>query len=410
MATVKERGCIVALDKDKGGKCQRWQLRVSTGWNPVKSKYDRRTKVVHGTRSQAEKALRALVKEVESGMEADGHKMTFAAFALEWQQRRVRSKELSLGQLRKDDLHVRTLNQYLGPLKLARINARIIDQTFLKLKNGGSLKGKDLSGTTCNCLFITLKQIMQEAVRYDYIACNPCDKVKAPKRDTSEKQALLPGQVKVVNDRLMSERPSSQAVAVALALNTGMRRGEVCGLTWGDVSFAQDDQKEVPTIQVNHSLAADGKQLKEPKSRSGKRIIPVDRAFADYLASWKRAQAFELAEWGMEQSDDTPVVTSEVGGFMHPENFERWWRRNRAKYGLESFTLHGFRHTYASVLIGSGADPKSVQSLIGHADAAFTMGIYTHSNIANEITAAQRFGSVLYGDDDTPQGALVVRR
>lgn len=405
MAIIKERGSIVALDKDAGAKCQRWQLRVSTGWNPMKKKYDRRTKVVHGTRKQAEKALRALVKEVESGMEADGYKMTFAQFSQEWQQRRLRSKEMSLGQLRKDDLHIRTLNQYLGPVMLVRIDARIIDQTFLKLRNGGSLKGKDLSGTTCNCMFITLKQIMQEAVRYDYIARNPCDKVKAPKRDTSEKKALLPEQLKAVNDRLMNERPSSHAVAVALALNTGMRRGEICALRWGDV----DLDSRVPLIRVSHSLSADGKQLKEPKSRSGKRVIPIDESFATYLSKWQRVQRLSLAEWSIDPNGSTPVITSEVGGFMHPENFERWWRRNRAKYDLDGFTLHGFRHTYASVLIGRGADPKSVQSLIGHSDAAFTMGIYTHSNIANEIVAAQRLGSMLYGDDDTPQGALVPR-
>lgn len=177
-------------------------------------------------------------------------------------------------------------------------------------------------------------------------------------------------------------------------MNTGMRRGEVLGLTWQDIDYGAG------VIHVRHSLASDGMALKEPKTQSGKRTVPVDARFLAKLRRWEAVQEKHLAELRLKPTVNTPVVTSETGGFMHPENLNRWWRKHRSELGLENFTLHQFRHTYASVLVGEGADPKSVQSLIGHSDATFTMKLYTHHNIENERRATLKIAGVIYGDNE----------
>ena len=142
---------------------------------------------------------------------------------------------------------------------------------------------------------------------------------------------------------------------------------------------------------------------KEPKTQSGKRTVPVDTRFIDKLRCWETVQEKRFAELRIKPTIDTPVVTSDVDGFMHPENLNRWWRKHRAELGLGDFTLHQFRHIYASVLVGEGADPGSVQSLVGHSDAAFTMKLYTHHNIENEKLATLEIANVMYGDGEAAE-------
>lgn len=394
MPKVRGNGKLRKLGKTDG--LTRYQMRVAIGRDPVTNKYITKTKVVRcKTKQEADEKLREFVRHIESGLATGSEVPTFAEFAKEWHERRRASKELSIGQLRKEELHIRTLKNYLGNINLQELNPRLIDNMFVKLRNNGSLLQKSLSGTTCNGMFITLKQILHEAFVYELIPNNPCDKLKAPKRDTKEKRALTPEELSRANAALEQMPFDAHVIAVALAMNTGMRRGEVLGLTWEDVDYS------VGVIHVRHSLSSDGMTLKEPKTQSGKRTVPVDARFLAKLRRWEAVQESRLAELRLKPTVNTPVVTSETGGFMHPENLNRWWRKHRAELGLGNFTLHQFRHTYASVLVGEGADPKSVQSLIGHSDAAFTMKLYTHHNIENERRATLKIAGVIYGDGET---------
>lgn len=396
MPKVRGNGKLRKLGKTDG--LTRYQMRVALGRNPATNKYVTKTHVVRcKTKQEAEEKLREFVRRIESGLATGDEVPTFAEFAKEWHEHRRSSKELSIGQLRKENLHIRTLNIYLGNINLQELNPRLISNMLVKLRNGGSLLQKSLSGTTCNGIFITLKQILHEAFVYELIPNNPCDKLKAPKRDTKEKRALTPEELSRANTALEQMPLDAHVAAVALALNTGMRRGEVLGLTWQDVDYAAG------VIHVRHSLASDGMALKEPKTQSGKRTVPVDARFMDKLRCWEAVQEKHLAKLRIKPTVDTPVVTSDVGGFMHPENLNRWWRKHRVELGLGDFTLHQFRHTYASVLVGEGADPKSVQSLIGHSDAAFTMKLYTHHNIENEKRATLKIANVIYGDGETAE-------
>lgn len=162
MPKVRGSGKLRKLGKTDG--LTRYQMRVAIGRDPVTNKYITKTKVVRcKTKQEAEEKLREFVRHIESGLATGNEVPTFAEYAEEWHGRRRASKELSIGQLRKEELHIRTLNKYLGNVNLQELDTRLIKNMFVKLRNEGSLLQRSLSGTTCNCMFITLKQILREA-------------------------------------------------------------------------------------------------------------------------------------------------------------------------------------------------------------------------------------------------------
>lgn len=158
-----------------------------------------------------------------------------------------------------------------------------------------------------------------------------------------------------------------------------------------------------------------------------------------YLTEWREAQEREFAiinekaleRWResgrrtktfrpLEVGPKTPVVTNELGGFTDPNVFSRWFRSFCVEKGFGTFermepyidaagrkrsrkaayrglTFHELRHTQATLLIGDGADIKTVQSRLGHSTAQLTMDIYAHAIEANDRDAADAIGDILSG-------------
>lgn len=176
-------------------------------------------------------------------------------------------------------------------------------------------------------------------------------------------------------------------ISVRLATETGMRRWEVFGLTWGSVDLHQR------CARASQSLTVEGR-IKEPKTRAGERTVGFTSDGAKHLALWKQRQAVELMKLGIKQDDSTPVCCSDAGTCYDLPNFERWWRRFRARYGFEGLKFHELRHTQATQLLASGVDIKTVQERLGHPNAAITLTWYAHTIPENDRKAADLIGEL----------------
>lgn len=86
-------------------------------------------------------------------------------------------------------------------------------------------------------------------------------------------------------------------------------------------------------------------------------------------------------EWHLEQTDQTPVITTKYGERIKPSSLSRWWSLERGNYGLDDFSLHEPRHTYLTLLAEEGVHPKVMQELAGHYGSQITMGVYAHVNM-----------------------------
>lgn len=168
--------------------------------------------------------------------------------------------------------------------------------------------------------------------------------------------------------------------AFALCLFAGLQEGECLGLSWEQVDF----QRGRITIsqQLQHEKKKGGAYYIAPTTKSGKprTIEPPPIAF-QYLKAERNRQLenrFRAAE--LWSNPDDLVFTDETGRHLAIMTFYRRFKKIAAAIGRPDARPHDLRHTAATVAIASGADIKSVQDLLGHATASFTLNVYAHTS------------------------------
>lgn len=155
---------------------------------------------------------------------------------------------------------------------------------------------------------------------------------------------------------------------------TGLRRGEALGLRWSDVDLDTGRVRIVQTvIQIRGAVS-----MGEPKTDRGRRAITLD----DGTVAALRAHRHEMNEQrllvGADFTDHDLLFRLPSGEPLHPDAVSATFERQVRRYGLPRLTLHGLRHTWATLALESGVHPRVVQERLGHSTIAITLGIYSH--------------------------------
>jgi integrase len=386
-----------------------FRIRFNLGIDPVTKEYRYSPwRTVHGTKADAQAARSEYRQEIEDGIRLDADKMTFMEFAELFCSQRKALGSYAPATLQHECYQVKHLNRYLGETPLREIDALTVKNLLAALGKEGKQSG------AIRRAYKTLKQIMQEALLSDIITRNPCDKVKTPKADKTEVSfldtegitRLLAALEKQEQDKACRNRgenvrgifQASHVMATKLALGTGMRRGEVLGLTWGCVDLQNQ------SLRVVQQMTSDG--IRPPKTERGKRKLALDEETIASLKAWKARQAEYLLSLGINQKAKTPVITNELGDFHEPHGFSRWWREFCKTYDFEGLKFHDLRHTQATMLIARGVDIKTVQGRLGHERASTTLDLYAGILPEKDREAANVVGSLLAAP--TPELGVVV--
>ena len=391
-----------------------YRIRHHLGRDPKTGRYIRSPKkTIHGTKADARRALEEYRIELECGVK-NPEELTVGTYARAWYERRVNTGRYSPLTLKDDELQVRKIEDRWGDTLLENLTLKMISDEYDKL-----LSSKKATRSTIHKLNSALSLVMDEAVANGLVDVNPCGYVKAPRPKSKERKALSDEQALDLAVALRTEEQTGCTVAVWIALATGMRRGEILGLVWRNVDF------ERKRVYVGQQYAADHK-IRDPKSEKSHRWLGLDDGTIAFLAEWKQKQARAMEIAGFDQSDETPVCTNALFKFMDPNTFNRWRRQYFADHGLGEFgpavrytdstgrkrwrkgayvgyNLHELRHTQATLLIGSGADIKTVQQRLGHSSASLTMDIYAHFIAQNDRAAANTIGGILAEASDRPK-------
>ena len=399
MAKVTGEGTIVQLEKDKPkSKCRKWQLRVPVGLDPRTGKYKTRTRRVKDmTYTEAKKALRDFIDELEHDAVQGRTSYTFEEYCERYLSQREAKKEIAATTLNRQRCQMKAIVRHIGKANLAAITPVMLNDMYIAMMNGDTLSGVPSSGSYVNQIHSNLKLVFERAVEEEILVFNPCAKATPPKMDTAEKRALdqrtaeeLISQLDVASDR---------ECAYLIAMTLGLRRGEVCGLSWGDIDFSEG------LVNIRHSFDTLG-NLKETKTKAGSRILPLPQLAADALLAHKEAQARRYArtnsfrhpwEGYIEQGATDPVVSGKSGERIKPTSLSRWWNEDRKGFGLDGWSFHELRHTYLTMLARKGVHPKVMQSLAGHANSRTTMEIYTHVNMDAKREAVKKVFEVVEG-------------
>lgn len=333
-----------------------------------------------------------------------------------WHEARVNAGRASERIMREDRRKLKYIEKHIGTMPVKDITPQIVEATYAAVR-----RERNFSGTSMNHLHVLLKKVFSKAVDYDYIYKNPCERVDAPKRNAPNRQSLTAEESARLFKKLEASELEAYAaleakeyrmdhigknigrtlirgvldlsclMGVRIALATGMRRGEIMGLTWDHVDFKRQ------SLRVCQALS-NKDTVKVPKTAAGIRNVALDEVTLTHLYAWKERQAFELAKLDIEATSKTPVCCSNVGSWLNVDNFSAWWRTWREREGFAGLKLHELRHTQATLLLANGVDVKTVQTRLGHANPSITLAWYAHSIPQNDFMAAQMLGDLLGGE------------
>lgn len=236
------------------------------------------------------------------------------------------------------------------------------------------LVGEGHAASTVHNSLIPLRAIFRREVAQGRLAVNPTSGIHLPAVRSTRDRIADPEEAAALVDALQVE---DQALW-ATALYAGLRRGELLALEWPDVDLAGG------LIHVRRSWDDQDGAI-EPKSKAGRRKVPIPAVLRDHLV-----------EHRMRQGRSQGLVF----GRSASEPFNPTSATNRADTAweaakLERITLHEARHTFASLMIAAGVNAKALSTYMGHANISMTLDRYGHLMPGNEDEAASLLDAYL---------------
>lgn len=252
-----------------------------------------------------------------------------------------------------------------------------------------------LSGKTILNYHRLISSIMETAVKWQVILSNPCGRVQPPKAERKEARYLDDKEAILILEKL-EEEPLKYRALFTLLLYSGMRRGEICGLTWNDLDVKNG------IIDINKSsLYLPGKGVfdDQTKNASSERSIKIPSFVVELLQELRREQITEIftlgTAWEGKSDGEGKIFTQSTGKPIHPHTVTDWFEKFIARHDLPSACVHSLRHTNATLMIASGVDLRTVSKRLGHAQMTTTANIYTHAIRTADEIAADTLGNIL---------------
>lgn len=259
----------------------------------------------------------------------------------------------------------------LGAVELQAVRGTQVQKLYNSMTRAG------LSGKTVKNVSAVLHKAFSVALKQGIIAANPCDAAELPKVEHKEIRPLADDEIPLF---LSAIDGSPMRNAYALCLFAGLREGECLGLSWNQVDFEKG--RITVSQQLQREKVKGGRYYIAPSTKSGKpRTVEPPRIAFEYLRAERVKQMENRLKAGpMWSNPDDLVFTDETGGHYAIHTFYKRFKAIAASIGRPDARPHDLRHTAATVAIASGADVKSVQELLGHATASFTLNVYAHTS------------------------------
>lgn len=342
--------------------------------------------------------------ETQKREEEARKKGTLGSHILEWFKRHVKPN----CALTTYDKYMEEYNYYIKPYSIADMDITEIAEEHLmdyyrelflhgKKRTGGGLNYKTVNKARAHIRAAFQRSFKAGEIRKDphdeihqfnessYSKFNPEAIIKASEEGviiTQMKTKVHPMTEQEANLFLQSAKDTRLFTLFVIALTTACRRGELLGLKWENVHVDKG------YIIIDKSLAYVEKEnkkpgepaklaiLKETKSKSSRRVVPLNRVAVCALEITRRDQEYDKQVYGSDYRDKGLVFCDQFGDYYTEGKVRYWFQKCIVQAGITRHTLHDCRHTVCSFLIKREAQPKLIQALLGHSLLSTTMDIY----------------------------------
>jgi integrase len=284
----------------------------------------------------------------------------------------------------------------IGSIPLQKLQPEDLDTLYAQLLREGrrNRDGGGLAPKTVRIIHGIIRKALADAHRKGTVTRNVADLADPPKVRLGGSREMTVWSAYELREFLDSIADSEWYVPIFVAANTGMRRGEVLGLTWRNVDLDHARlvvSQQILSIEYVPSVA-------DVKTTNSRRTIDLDPRTATVLRAWRRQQLERRMITG--RRGDTEFVFSRPDGRpIHPDFFSQSWDRLMRSSDVRRIRLHDLRHTHATILLQAGVPVKVVSERLGHSSPAFTMTVYQHVLPGMQADAAAAFSAAVFGTD-----------
>lgn len=360
--------------KRNGKEYPYWEARYTVGFDPGTGKQIQKSVSGKSQKEVAQK-LKELTAALDAGTYIAPSKMTVSQWLDTWQVEYLANVKPST--VSSYEATIRNhLKPGIGAIRLDALTTHDI-QAFYNSLQSSTENRKALSAKTIKNIHGILHHALQQALLNNYIRSNPANACVLPK---AARKKVKPMNENQIADFIKAIRGHRYEVMFLVALFTGIREGEVCGLQWECVNF--DDG----TILIDKQLQSlrgkvrgdSEKYTLVPTKNGRERTITAAPFIMDLLRKTKQTQEKNRQEFADIFEENGLVFTDETGKRITPQALYRAFKMVVTELGMPDVRFHDLRHSYAVVSLKSGDDVKTVQENLGHATSAFTLDIYGH--------------------------------
>lgn len=372
---------ITITDRSTGRPAARYQVVVDAGVDPQSGRR-RQIRRRFATEKDARAELASVQGGVSSGTYVHSSKLTVDQACEAW----LTSKHsLKPSTLRGHRVSLQPVRDELGAVEIQKLTKAAIDDLVGRLRRGEVEGRRKWSPRSCNYMLYLISVVLDDHVAQGNIVRNVAKLIDRVSGDPKQFRTLTDAEMfKILDHRCRDEH------LWALALY-GLRRGEIAGLRWIKVDLKNK------TIRIEENRVAVGKEIEtgSPKSRASKRTLPLPDEVVDLLEMAKKRQAQERLAFGPGCGPGEYVASDETGHPYHPNLLTFRWGQMLDGLTIPRVRLHDARHSCATLMHLRGVPIAVIAAWLGHASAAFTMSVYTHSQDAALQTAAASFARVV---------------
>lgn len=247
---------------------------------------------------------------------------------------------------------------------------------------------------------VTASKALRQAVRWKLLTASPVADAAPPPQAIATPTGWTPVEMARFLAEAVEDRwwPLWRLVAV-----TGMRRGEVVGLTWANLDLERGE------LLVDRAVTVVGHEVHETTTKTQRaRSLAIDAETVAVLRSWRAVQSQEMLLLGKYRPTHDSVFTWPDGSRVHPSVVTRTFGRIAARAELPPLRLHGLRHSWANAALDAGVDIVDVSKRLGHSSIRVTADVYTPASSSRDRAAGDAVAGLYDQRPRPPRGHTVV--